>query len=124
MQKDSPIVKTENAHYLKGHASWLYCDNCNKTVAYLCYVTYRYFRFEFVCSCGCHGFAENKIENIDLDALPEGELVRSIHNKRYCCENDESPLFSPVPKNLKSYMADVVCMECSKRYTINETFPE
>lgn len=120
--KQKPIVKTENAHFLKGHASWLYCDNCNKTVAYLCYVTYRYFKFSFVCQCGCSGFVENTYGEIDLDNLKEGHLVRSEINKRYCCENDESALFSPVPKNLREYTAQVVCAECDMKYEVKEEF--
>jgi len=37
------VVKTkklENARLLKEYASWIYCTSCEKTVAYLCYVTY------------------------------------------------------------------------------------
>ena len=122
MTQQKPIVATQNAHYLKGHASWLYCDNCNKTIAYLCYVTYQYFRFDFTCLCGCAGFAENRCSDIDMSSLPTGELVRSTANKRFCCSIDESPLFSPVPKNLKSYNAEIVCKECSVRYSTNEIF--
>jgi len=34
----------QNAHLLKNYGSWIYCDSCNKTVAYLCYVNYDYFK--------------------------------------------------------------------------------
>lgn len=122
MDVEKPIVKAENAHFLKGHASWLYCDNCNKTVAYLCYVTYRYFRFSFTCSCGSRGRVENKYGNIDLQRLSAGKLTRNAANKRYCCPQDEAALFSTVPKNLKSYSAEIVCKECNTKYEINETF--
>ena len=118
--KEKPIVKAENAHFLKGHASWLYCDNCNKTVAYLCYVTYRYFRFSFTCNCGTKGSVENSYGELDMSKLPVGELERSGANKRFCCSKDKSALFSPVPKNLKSYEAEVVCKDCDTRYVINE----
>lgn len=117
---EKPVVKTQNAHYLKGHASWLYCDNCNKTVAYLCYITYRYFRFDFTCSCGCCGFAENQFGEADLHTPPAGELQVNPANKRYCCMNDDLPLFSVVPKNLQSYNATVVCKECNTVYTLND----
>lgn len=116
MKNEKPVVKAENAHYLKGHASWLYCDNCNNTVAYLCYVTYRYFRFSFTCACGSEGWVENRFDDVDLRALEIGKLVQSPANKRYCCEHDESALFSPVLKNLKGYEAEVVCKKCDTRY--------
>lgn len=121
---EKPKVTTQNAHFLKGHASWLYCDECNKTIAYLCYVTYRYFHFTFTCTCGCSGWVENKYGEIDLSACPIGELARSSTNKRYCCANDEAALFSPVPKNLKAYHAKIVCKECNTCYSESETFHE
>lgn len=122
MSTEKPQTSAENAHFLKGHASWLYCDTCNKTVAYLCYVTYRYFRFSFSCSCGSSGWVENKFGEIDPTELPTGELTRNPTNKRYCCEKDEAALFSPVPKNLLRYEAEVVCKACDTKYVISETY--
>lgn len=122
MPKEKPVVKTENAHFLKGHASWLYCDHCNQTIAYLCYVTYRYFHFSFLCLCGCKGWVENSYEEIGLNQIANGKLIRSVVNKRYCCEKDESALFSPVPKNLKLYKAQIVCASCNTKYEISEEF--
>lgn len=124
MKNEGPTVEKTNTHYLKGHASWLYCDGCNKTVAYLCYVTYRYFRFSFTCACGCKGRVENRYGDVDLERLPTGTLARSAANKRYRCAHDDSALFSPVSKNLKSYEAEVVCKQCDTRYTIMEHFTE
>lgn len=117
---DKPIVKSSNAHFLKGHASWLYCDNCNKTVAYLCYVTYRYFHFSFTCSCGSKGWVENQFGEEEQVTLTDGSLKRNSANKRYCCEKDNNPLFSPVMKNLHSYQAEVICKECKTHYNIEE----
>lgn len=124
MPNEKPTVITHNAHFLKGHASWLYCDSCHKTVGYLCYVTYCYFLFSFVCSCGCSGSVENKYEDLDLHALSLGELMQNPLNKRYCCPKDQSALFSPVQKNLASYRAEVVCKKCNTRYTKEEHFLE
>ena len=115
-----PTTSTQNARFLKGHASWLYCIACNKTVAYLCYVTYTYFKFSFRCSCGCEGYAENSYGIPDLGELPSGELVKSGANNRLCCAEDGSPLFSAVPKNLRSYSAEVVCKACGTYYKITE----
>ena len=117
-----PNTKAENAHFLKGYARWLYCDSCNKTVAYLCYVTYDYFRFQFTCVCGNKGWVENNFAQSNLASLSTGELELSAKNKRYCCSKDGSPLFSPVPKHLKSYKAEVVCKECGTLYTREEEY--
>lgn len=122
--KQKPIVKAEQAHFLKGHASWLYCDHCNKTIAYLCYVTYRYFHFSFVCSCGTQGCVENKYEDFDGQASLPDKPSCNPANKRYCCVHDNAALFSPVAKNLKSYTAEIVCKQCNTRYEVSETFHE
>ena len=115
-------VTLKNAHYLKSHASWHYCDNCSKTVAYLCYVTYSYFSFDFICSCGTHGIAENIFDTVELDTLESGNLVVKPENKRFCCEKDGESLFSVVPKNLKCYSAIVVCKKCKTKYSKGENY--
>lgn len=117
-----PEVKAENARFLKGHASWLYCSNCNKTVAYLCYVTYRYFHFSFTCNCGNKGEVTNSFGEVDLRKLPTGTLVLKPQNKRFCCEKDGNSLFSVVQKNLKDYKATVVCRECDLKFEREESF--
>ena len=122
MEKTRPTVKAENAHFLKGHASWLYCSCCHKTIAYLCYVTYSYFHFSFSCDCGSTGVIENSYGDIDLQGLSIADLSHNPVNKRYCCAHDNSALFSPVPKNLRAYRAEVVCMSCHTRYVISENF--
>ncbi len=122
MANEKPEVAANNAHFLKGHASWLYCDGCNKTVAYLCYVTYRYFAFSFTCKCGCSGWVENKYGGVDVSGLAKGELAHSAANNRYACSRDGSALFSPVAKNLASYTAEVVCKQCNTKYTVSETY--
>ena len=119
MPTDKPTTKTRNAHFLKGHASWLYCDGCNKTVAYLCYVTYRYSRFSFICMCGAQGWVENQYSDVDPGSLDPGELIQK--GTRFCCANDESPLFSVVAKHLKSYQTEVVCKQCNAHLSNGST---
>jgi hypothetical protein len=121
MAAQKPInVSLNNAHYLKSHASWLYCDVCNKTIAYLCYVTYGYFKFDFTCGCGAHGSAKNIFETVELDMLDKGSLEVKPENKKFCCEKDGDSLFSVVQKNLKSYSATVVCRKCKTKYEKSE----
>ena len=124
MAIEKPVTKTENAHFLKGHASWLYCDGCQKTIAYLCYVTHSYFRFSFTCSCGAVGWAENAYADVDMQKAQSMQPARNPANKRFCCANDGAALFSPVPKNLRTYSAKAICKQCNAAYEISEVFGE
>ena len=47
MARSPKIKEIVNSRLLKDYASWIYCTSCNKTVAYLCYVTYDLFSFEY-----------------------------------------------------------------------------
>jgi len=120
--KEKPTVSASNTHFLKGYASWLYCDSCGKTVAYLCYVSYSYFHFSFTCACGASGWTENKFGEISLQKLSPGKLPCRAANGRYCCPKDSAALFSPVPKNLKQYSAAAICRTCETLYEISESF--
>lgn len=122
MATEKPEVAASNAHFLKGHASWLYCDSCKKTIAYLCYVTYRYFKFSFTCKCGSNGWVENRYGQVTLTNLPVGSLRQKATNNRYCCSKDGNSLFSPVPKNVENYTAEIVCRQCNTKYTVSEKY--
>ena len=104
----------KNGRLLKNNGSWMYCNGCNKTVGYLCYTTYQYIRFEFDCNCGEQGFFELYYE-INNQPKEASENLKEIKN-RLCCSNDESPLFTIVEKNLKSYSYTVVCKKCQTQY--------
>ena len=111
-----PIKKIlENSRLLKDYASWIYCNNCNKTVAYLCYVTYDFFDFKYICRCGnkgkvCIEFEHNKPESSDKQLI-------TIKN-RLCCSEDNVPLLTIVGKNLKDYNCNVVCNKCNTNYNL------
>jgi hypothetical protein len=87
----------------------MYCDKCSSTIEYLCYSTYGYFKFSFVCNCGEDGSIEigNKecMSNIAADML-------LLKKGRLRCPYDQSPLFSIVEKNLRAYNYKAVCKEC------------
>lgn len=109
------IKKLENARLLKEYASWIYCTSCEKTIAYLCYVTYDKFDFQFTCNCGCHGSVY-----IDFDELENTQAssksLESIKN-RMCCPNDKSALVTFVEKNLKSYYCKISCLKCGQEFS-------
>ena len=111
--------KLENARLLKEYASWIYCTGCNKTIAYLCYVTYDVFDFRFTCGCGCKG-------SVYIDFERETPAVRTddrltMQKNRLCCPADDSPIVTFVDKNLKQYSYDVVCAKCGREYGEQET---
>ena len=109
-------VKKEltNTRLLKEYASWIYCDKCNNTVAYLCYVTYDEFDFEYKCKCQNAGHVHIEFEN-DNNAKKSHDRLIEIKN-RWCCSNDNAPLVTIVEKNLQEYKFTVVCNKCNTQY--------
>ena len=103
-----------NSRILKEYASWIYCDGCNRTVAYLCYVTYDLFDFSYTCNCGSCGHVaiEFSHDKTSTSALP----LAAIKN-RLCCPADLSPLFSVVEKNLADFRFRVVCNSCHTEFS-------
>ncbi len=104
-----------NSRMLKRNGSWIYCDTCNTTVAYLCYSTYQHFRFEFVCRCGTVGALEIEHPS-DRAPDPSARDLMKIKN-RFCCPNDEAPLFSIVEKHIAKCSFAVTCNTCFNSYT-------
>lgn len=110
-----PLVKeVVNARLLKEYASWIYCTGCEKTVAYLCYVTYDSFDFHFDCNCGNHGSVHIEFGEVE-DAAASDESLVPVKN-RLCCPDDKSALLSLVDKNLKSCNYEITCKACATKY--------
>jgi len=107
-------LKTTGTKMLKKKGSWIYCEECNNTVAYLCYTHYDYFKYHYKCNCGNHGSIEigqkNHIQYTDDDAQLE------IKRNRMRCPNDDSPLFSIIDKNIERFEYEVVCKRCGSFY--------
>jgi len=103
-----------NARLLKSNGGWMYCNSCNSTVGYLCYSTYDYYYFSFVCNCGEHGSFELGEDKYPENPINPKEMI--IKKGRLCCPHDQAPLFSIVEKNLKEYDYQVVCKDCSSRF--------
>lgn len=104
-----------NARLLKDYASWVYCTKCEKTVAYLCYVTYDNITLDFECNCGSKGSV--KITFDDTGTLKNIDSLVKIKN-RLCCPNDESPLLTIVEKNIKSCSGSIACVKCKENSEI------
>lgn len=104
-----------NGRMLKNTGSWLYCGSCDRTVAYLCYTTYLFFRFRFNCLCGSSGEFD-----LSYEGAPEGkEADKDLYEARggrLCCPDDGSPLFTIVHKHLESCEYTVCCRKCGSVY--------
>ena len=107
-----------NTRLLKEYASWIYCTGCNKTAAYLCYVTYDAFDFAYTCACGSKGEVHIAFGEVQ-HAAQSGKALVPVKN-RMCCPEDHSPLVTFVEKNLKSYQCSVVCNGCNTRYIVQK----
>lgn len=115
MARKPKIKELTNTRLLKEYASWVYCEGCNRTVAYLCYVTYDFFDFEYTCGCQNHGHV-----HIEFDCdkqVAESAAALVAKNNRWCCPNDDSPLVSIVNKNLTDYKFSISCEKCGTTYT-------
>lgn len=110
-----PITKELlNSRLLKEYASWIYCTECNKTVAYLCYVTYDSFDFKYECHCGGKGSVHIEFEHAPME---QGQRPLETIKNRLCCPKDKSPFVTFVDKNLKGYSYSIGCKECQTKYT-------
>ena len=106
-----------NTRLATDHGSWMYCVSCNKTIAYLCYITYNSFKFDYSCKCGEKGSALIQFDSI-LETKPSLQSLIKIKN-RLCCPKDNSPLVTLIDKNLESYNCEIVCQVCNELYRIN-----
>ncbi|KJS78371.1 MAG: hypothetical protein JL56_01510 [Desulfotomaculum sp. BICA1-6] len=113
-EKKEKFKNIKNGRLLKSFGSWMYCNACNKTVGYLCYTTYSYFRFDFICECGNQGYFELG-EKGDIKSKENNDNL-IIAKNRLCCPQDKSPLFSIVKKRLINYKYHVICKKCNGKY--------
>lgn len=109
--KYKELIKTRLANTYGG---WIYCEGCNKTIGYLCYVTYNRFKMDYKCKCGSEGSAHLIFENEDTSKNAEQKMFTS--KNRLCCPADESPLITILAKNLDTYKCEIVCKSCNVKY--------
>ena len=102
-----------NTRLANTYGGWVYCEGCEKTIGYLCYVTYDLIKLEYQCKCGNHGIVHVAFEN-DTATTAQQTLV-TIKN-RLCCPTDESPLVTILQKKLDTYKCEVVCKACNTKY--------
>ena len=113
MTRKTKQKELKNSKLLKEYASWIYCTACNNTVAYLCYVTYDLFEFEYNCKCGNHGSVFIEFEH--YTSTKSNQPLRLSKN-RLCCPKDDSPLLTVVEKNINKAQYRIVCNACNTEY--------
>ena len=113
MARNPKQKELQNTRLLKDYASWAYCTACNKTVAYLCYITYDLFEFSYTCNCGSHGSVYIQFEH---DVPVKSPQPLTCIKNRLCCPADRSPLFTVVEKNVKDFRFRTVCSACHTEY--------
>lgn len=109
--KKKELIHTALAN---NYGGWIYCENCNKNIGYLCYVTYDSFTFHYECNCGSKGMIMIEVENGKVGKKSTDNLI-TIKN-RFCCPNDNSPLITVLNKNLKQYKFEITCSDCGVNY--------
>ena len=103
-----------NTRLLKDYASWIYCTACDKTVAYLCYVTYDHFSFDYTCNCGNHGHVQIEFPH---EAPKKSAAPLRLVKNRLCCPHDSAPLLTLVEKNVETARFRVVCNGCNTEFS-------
>jgi uncharacterized protein YbaR (Trm112 family) len=113
---DKALINTRLAN---AYGGWIYCEGCNKTIGYLCYVTYDLFRLDYQCKCGNCGSVHLAFER-DSEAQPSSEQALITIKNRLCCPEDKSPLVTIQEKKLDVYKLEVSCKACNTKYQVEK----
>lgn len=119
MARTTKIKELSNTRLANKYGGWIYCENCCKTIGYLCYVTYDSFKLSYKCKCGGCGNMYIVFEDCTSFDTSKSKLL-TVKN-RLCCRSDQSPLFTILDKNLESYQYEVVCHTCNSKYAAEKT---
>lgn len=120
MPRTPKVKELVNTRLANGYGGWIYCESCNKTIGYLCYVTYDSFRLDYTCKCGGCGSIHLSFTDEAATVNQSNDSLILIKN-RLCCPTDQSPLFTVLSKNLDCYKYEVVCNACNTKYTEEKT---
>lgn len=111
------VVKHKELNHTRlatNYGGWMYCENCNENIGYLCYATYDKLELNYKCNCGSVGsvaidFEDSKVGNHCNDAFV---LVKN----RFCCPKDKEPLITVLDKKITSYELEITCKSCGNIY--------
>ncbi|MHC5227930.1 hypothetical protein ACYSNW_06570 [Enterococcus sp. LJL99] len=91
----------KNTRMLKDYASSIYCEGCQETIGYLCYVSYYKINFTYLCHCGNEG--ELMIEFNELEEEKSSQKSLVLIKNRLSCPIDQTPLITLLDKKLQTY---------------------
>ncbi|MCI8291407.1 MAG: hypothetical protein HFJ25_04055 [Clostridia bacterium] len=109
--KNKELVNTRLA---TNYGGWMYCNNCNENIGYLCYSTYDRLELKYKCNCGSQGSMLLDFEDSNIGKESSDDLI--VVKNRFCCPEDKEPLITILDKKIDSYKMKVTCKACSKIY--------
>lgn len=114
MAQSIKIKDLINTRLANNYGGWIYCDSCNQTIGYLCYVTYQSIELEYTCKCGSHGSIRIIMDDDSMPIHSDEKLI-SIKN-RLCCPNDGAPLMTILNQKLDNRSYKIICKNCNQEY--------
>lgn len=109
--KNKELVNTRLA---ANYGGWMYCDQCNENIGYLCYATYDRLELKYKCNCGSIGSAVLDFEDSNTGKDCSDELI-TVKN-RFCCPQDNAPLITILDKKVSGYELKITCKACAHIY--------
>lgn len=109
---DKKIIK--NTRVLKEYASWIYCESCQETIGYLCYVSYDRITFTYLCHCGNEGELMIDFNELEVEKPSQSSLI--LIKNRLCCPVDRAPLLTLLDNKLQTYTCTITCNSCGNQY--------
>lgn len=109
--KNKELVNTRLA---TNYGGWMYCNNCDENIGYLCYSTYDRLELKYKCNCGSQGSMLLDFEDSKMGKESSDDLI--IVKNRFCCPEDKEPLITILDKKIAGYKMKITCKACSKIY--------
>ena len=103
-----------NMRLATNYGGWMYCDECNENIGYLCYSTYSRLELKYKCNCGSKGSILLDFEDSKIGENCNEQLI-TIKN-RLCCPKDSEPLITILDKKVASYEMKITCKSCESIY--------
>ncbi|MCM1261030.1 MAG: hypothetical protein NC182_02855 [Prevotella sp.] len=103
-----------NTRLATNYGGWMYCEQCNENIGYLCYSTYDRLEFKYTCNCGSNGSAVLDFEDSQMGKDCNDELM--IVKNRLCCPKDSESLMTILEQKVASYEMNITCKACHRIY--------